>query len=308
MSDWTAANVPDLTGQTVVVTGGNSGIGLEAARVCAERGARVIIGCRNPAKAESAVQDLSGARADAKVESIALDLSSLESVRQCAAELAERAPVIDVLVNNAGIMMPPYETTAEGFESQFGVNHLGHFALTGLVLPQVLNALAGRIVNISSMAHNWGKLDFDNLTCEGGKGYSPRVAYGRSKLANLLFSRSLQKRLHAAGSSTIALSAHPGVSQSNLIHRLAENPIFAAVMPIANRLFLQGADQGALPTLRAAFDPVAKGDDYYGPRDFNGIRGLPKRVGRNKAAQDDASAEKLWQASEQLTGVTFTFA
>jgi NAD(P)-dependent dehydrogenase (short-subunit alcohol dehydrogenase family) len=284
------SEIPDQTGRTVIITGANSGIGRGAARALAAKGAHVVLAVRNLAKGRDAAAPLGG---DTEVRE--LDLASLDSVRAFAA--AWDGP-IDVLINNAGVMIPPAGTTADGFETQFGTNHLGHFALTNLLLPQI----TGRVVTVSSTAHKMGSIDFDDLQWER-KRYRASRAYGQSKLANLLFTSELQRRLREAGSPVLANAAHPGYAATNLQtgsgNRLAET-----IMWIGNRVIAQDENGGALPTLYAALADVP-GDSFAGPGGFMEQRGAPKLVNRSGAAQDTAVAQRLWEVSEQLTGVSF---
>ena len=286
-SDWTAADVPDLTGDTAIVTGGNSGIGLEAARVLADRGARVVLAVRNATKGADAARSLPGT-----VEVRPLDLADLASVRAFAADWSGD---ICLLINNAGIMAPPLSRTADGFELQFGTNHLGHFLLTDLLLPNV----TGRVVTVSSLAHLGGRIDFDDPNWNRRR-YKRWQAYGQSKLANLLFTSELQRRLTAAGSGVIATAAHPGWASTNLQSH-SGNPVMNAMMGLANRVFAQSAADGALPTLFAATGDVP-GDSFAGPSERGGARGNPTLVGRSEAAEDEVTAGRLWQLSEELTG------
>ena len=303
-SNWTANDVPDLSGKTIIVTGGNSGIGYEAAKVFAAKGAHTVLACRNPAKGESALSELKQNAPNASAELMQLDLASLASVKQFAAEANDKFDQIDILVNNAGIMMTPYGTTEDGFEQQFGVNHLGHFALTGHLLDKITKVPDSRIVNVSSTAHKGGSVEFDNLMYEGGNGYSALRAYGRSKLANLLFTYELQKRLESAGSPTLAVAAHPGGSKTNLSRHVEGRLLFKILTPLFN-LMMSDADGGALPTLRAAVDPQAKGNDYYGPSGLGEMSGPPVLVKANDSAKDPAVAAELWTKSEELTGVQY---
>lgn len=248
---WTTANMPDLTGKVILVTGANSGIGFEAAREFARKGAQTILACRNMDKARTALAELQKELPQAKAEIMELDLASLKSVRQFAERFKAKYDQLDVLVNNAGIMMVPYGTTEDGFERQLGTNHLGHFALTGLLFDLLLNTPGARVVNVSSGAHRFGEMDFDNLMFENQDAYTPMKAYGRSKLANLLFTYELQRRFEALGAKTMATAAHPGISETNL----ANHMVPGWVMPVARPLFalmMQSAAMGALPTIRAA--------------------------------------------------------
>lgn len=304
MANWTANDVPELTGKTIIVTGGNSGIGYEAAKVFTGKGAHVVLACRNPQKGATALNDLKIGGSSGSAELMQLDLASLASVKQFATEANEKFEQIDILVNNAGIMMTPYGTTEDGFEQQFGVNHLGHFALTGLLLDKITKVPDSRIVSISSTAHKSGNVQFDNLMYDGGNGYSALGAYGRSKLANLLFTFELQKRLTASGASTLAVAAHPGGSKTNLSRHVEGKLLFKILGPILN-LMMQEADGGALPTLRASVDPQAKGNDYFGPSGFGEMRGSPILVKSTEAARNGADAAELWKWSEELTGIRY---
>jgi NAD(P)-dependent dehydrogenase (short-subunit alcohol dehydrogenase family) len=286
-------SLPDLSGRTAIVTGSNSGIGRAAATALARAGAHVVLAVRNTAKGQDAASSMPG---DTEVR--ALDLASLASVRDFAAAWTGD---IDLLINNAGVMIPPLSRTAEGFELQFGTNHLGHFALTNLLLEHV----TGRVVTISSSAHRTGRIDFDDLNWER-KRYQPWRAYSQSKLANLLFTSELQRRLEAAGSSVIATAAHPGYAATNLQFHSGRGWL-DRVSVLANRLLAQSEDAGALPTLYAALADVP-GDSFAGPGGPAEWRGAPKLVGRVRAAQDVEVARRLWTVSEQLTGVAFPLA
>jgi NAD(P)-dependent dehydrogenase (short-subunit alcohol dehydrogenase family) len=300
---WGASDIPDQHGRTAVITGANSGIGLEAARYLAARGARVVLACRDEGKAGAAAAAIAAAVPGTEAETVALDLSSLESVRSAAAEIRSRYPRLDLLVNNAGVMMPPLGRTSDGFELQFGTNHLGHFALTGLVLPSLLAVPGSRVVTVSSNGHKVGRIHFDDLQWEHG--YRRMGAYAQSKLANLLFTYELQRRLAATdpaadGAATIAVAAHPGTSDTALVRHL---PAFAQ---LGSRIApSQGAAMGSLPTLRAATDPAVAGGDYYGPAGFGEFAGPPRLVRSSSRSHDEAAQRRLWAVSEELTGVTF---
>ena len=301
---WTIWNMPDLTGKIIIVTGANSGIGYEAAKEFARKGAQVILACRSMDKAEAALVAIQAELPTAQAEIMPLDLASQASVRQFAAAFKAKYDQLDILVNNAGIMMVPYATTEDGFESQFATNHLGHFALTGLLIDLLLKTPASRVVNVSSTGHRMGKMDFDNLLYEDGNGYSPAGAYGRSKLANLLFTYELQRRFEAVGADAMATAAHPGTSSTNLTGHMADRWYFKLGQPLFEQM-VQDADMGALPTIRAAVDPQAKGGDYYGPKGFMEQGGYPVLVQSNDASHNLADAKRLWEVSEVLTGVTF---
>lgn len=301
---WTAADMPNLTGKVIIVTGGNSGIGFEAAKEFARKGATTILACRSMDKAQVALDQILAEIPNAQAEIMSLDLANLTSVRQFAADFQAKHGKLDILVNNAGIMMVPYGTTEDGFERQFGTNHLGHFALTGLLFDLLVKTPGSRVVNISSGAHQFGKMDFDNLMYEGGNEYSPMAAYGRSKLANLLFTYELQRRFNQLDSQALALAAHPGMSQSNLTAHMADRWYYKLLMPLMP-LMLQSAAMGALPTIRAAVDPNVTGGQYYGPDHPKERSGYPVIVESNEDSHNEADARQLWQVSEQLTGVQF---
>ncbi|MCM3884387.1 oxidoreductase [Frankia sp. R82] len=301
---WTAAEVPDLRGKTAVVTGANSGIGFETTRVLADRGATVIMACRNPVKAEAARTRVLAESPEADVHLLELDLNSLASARKAADALVTERPTIDIAINNAGVIMLPHGQTEDGFEQHFGVNHLAHFAFTGLILPAVLASSAGRIVTVGSNGHRMGRLDFDDLPFE--QGYKPLRGYGRSKLANLMFAYELHRRLAAAGASAISLAAHPGGANTDAGGFGGDSmKRWSALMDHIPNPIVHSAHKGALPLLRAAVDPAAKGGDYYGPRGLLTMTGPPVVVKSNARSRDTDSARRLWEVSEDLTGVTF---
>jgi NAD(P)-dependent dehydrogenase (short-subunit alcohol dehydrogenase family) len=303
---WTADDLPDLAGKTFVVTGANSGIGLEAARALARKGGRVILACRDVGKARAALDDVARARPSASLDAVELDLASLASIRACAKTLAERPGGLHGLVNNAGVMAIPRRTTADGFEMQLGTNHLGHFALTGLLLPRLLATPGARVVTVASTAHKMGRIDFDDL--QGERSYGKWRAYAQSKLANLLFAYELARRLAARGSSVISAACHPGYAATNLQFvgpRLEGSALAAAIMRLGNRLFSQDAAHGALPTLYAAAAPDVKSGDYVGPDGFMENRGHPNKVRSTARSHDAEAARRLWEISEKLTGVSY---
>lgn len=297
MTNWTTADIPDQTGRTAVITGANTGLGYETAAALAAKGARVVIAVRNLDKGKDAVSRIQQTAPEATVELQELDLSSLSSVRAAADQLKNDHATIDLLINNAGVMYTPRQETAESFELQFGTNHLGHFALTGLLLDRVTAAPAGRVVTVSSVGHRIrAGIHFDDLQLQ--RNYNRVVAYGQSKLANLLFTYELQRRLGAAGSSTAALAAHPGGSNTELGRHLPLlDPVF--------RMVSQTAAMGALPTLRAATDPAAEGGQYFGPSGPFELRGYPKVVSSSRQSHDEALQRRLWSVSEELTGVSY---
>jgi NAD(P)-dependent dehydrogenase (short-subunit alcohol dehydrogenase family) len=290
MTTFSPQDIPDLTGRTAIITGANSGIGRAAAAALAAHNARVVLAVRDTEKGQAAAAQMSGT-----TEVRRLDLASLASVKEFADAWDGD---IDILINNAGIMIPPYSKTADGFELQFGTNHLGHFALTNRLLERI----TGRVVTVSSTGHRLGVIDFDDLNWER-KPYRAWRAYGQSKLANLLFAAELQRRLTAAGSAVLATAAHPGYASTNLQFHSGQRAmdLFSA---IGNRLLAQDADGGALPTLYAAVADIP-GNSFAGPGGFMEQRGAPKLVGRSSAARDASVARRLWDVSEQLTGVRF---
>ncbi|WP_167040653.1 oxidoreductase [Salinibacterium sp. ZJ454] len=291
---WSADRMPSLTGKTIIVTGASSGIGLEAARVFAARGAHVVMAVRNEAKARDVAATVAGS-----TEVRRLDLADLSSVRAFAANWSGD---IHALINNAGILVPPLGRTTDGFELQFGTNHLGHFALTNLLLPQI----SGRVVTVASSTHRSAHIDFDDLNWRTRPYRGGQAAYGQSKLANLLFTLELQRRLEASGSAVIATAAHPGMATTNLGSSM-QSPVLKAVAAVALWLFAQDAASGAAPTLFAATAPIA-GASYAGPANRHEMAGPPVLVGRSAAASDPAVARRLWTASEELTGVRYPLA
>ncbi len=300
MSKWTAADIPDQSGRLAIVTGANSGLGYDTAAALAAKGAQVVLAVRNLDKGNEAVQRIKSATPDANVSLQELDLSSLDSVRKAAEALRADHPRIDLLINNAGVMyVPTRELTKDGFEMQFGTNHLGHFALTGLLLENMLGVDGSRVVTVSSVGHRiLARIRFDDLHFEHG--YNRVRAYGQSKLANLMFTYELQRRLQAKEASTVALAAHPGFSDTELMRHL---PKF--IPQIAWKPFAQPAEMGALPTLRAATDPGALGGQYYGPDGLGESTGYPKLVQSSPQSHTEGIQRRLWTVSEELTGVTF---
>lgn len=300
MSKWTAADIPDQSGRTAVITGANTGLGYETARALAAHGARVVLAVRNLDKGKAAADLIAQRTPGAEVTVQDLDLSSLASVRTAAEQLRANHDRIDLLINNAGVMMTPKETTQDGFELQFGTNHLGHFALTGLLLDRLLATPGSRVVTVSSMGHRLfarNGIRFDDLQWQ--RGYSRTGAYGQAKLANLMFTYELQRRL--TGTTTIAAAAHPGASRTELARNLPR------LVDRAFSLFplTQDSDMGALPTLRAATDPGVIGGQYYGPDGLGEQRGYPKVVSSSAVSHDTDAQRRLWSISEELTGVVF---
>jgi NAD(P)-dependent dehydrogenase (short-subunit alcohol dehydrogenase family) len=301
VTSWTEAAVPDQSGRTAVVTGANTGIGFEAARVLAERGARVILACRDLGRATDAAARIEVSAPDVEVGVVRLDLASLDSVREAAGEISSSCGRIDLLINNAGVMMPPYGVTADGFELQFGVNHLGHFALTGLLLDLLARVPGARVVTVSSNSHRDGQINFDDL--QSRRRYRRIAGYGQSKLANLMFTYELQRRLAAAGSRAIAVAAHPGLTRTELARYLSR--VMTAYYAVVERPLAQSPAMGALGTLRAATDPAVRGGDYYGPSAWGGERGFPAKISSSERSRDEAAQRRLWRESERLTGVSY---
>ena len=304
MSKWTVNDIPDLSGKTAIVTGANSGIGFEAAKEFARKGAEIILACRSMEKGKNAATTIRAEIPDAKLKPMVLDLNALKSVRAFADEFNATYTRLDVLLNNAGIMMVPYGKTEDGFERQLGTNHLGHFALTGLLIDVLLKTPNARVVNVSSNAHRSGKLDFENLMFEGAKDYTPMLAYGNSKLANLLFTYEMQRLLDEKQSNIIAVAAHPGISTTNLANHLAHPILMKLVMPLFGWM-MQSAAMGALPSIRAAVDPDVVGGQYFGPDGKKEQKGYPVVVPSNEASHNEEDARRLWEISEKLTGVSF---
>jgi NAD(P)-dependent dehydrogenase (short-subunit alcohol dehydrogenase family) len=296
-SNWDRQHIPEQHGRVAIVTGGNAGLGFETARVLAERGAKVVLAVRDVEKGKRAAQRMTG-----KVDVQALDLSSLASIKLAAEDLRSAYPRIDLLINNAGVMYTPRQTTADGFELQFGTNHLGHFALTGLLLECLLPVSGSRVVTVSSTGHRiQAAIHFDDLQFE--RSYSRMAAYGQSKLSNLLFTYELQRRLASYG-TTIAVAAHPGVSNTELVRNLPA--AFRLPVKWLAPLLTQKAEMGALPTLRAATDETVVGGQYYGPGGLGEIRGFPKLVNSSPDSHDLTTQKRLWRVSEELTGVEFS--
>jgi NAD(P)-dependent dehydrogenase (short-subunit alcohol dehydrogenase family) len=309
MTSWTAADIPDQQGRTVLITGANSGLGLRSAEALARAGAQVLLACRNPAKAAGALEAVEACATTGTPSVIPLDLADLSSVESAAAAVADRVGHIDVLMNNAGVMAIPLRRTADDFEMQFGTNHLGHFALTGRLLPLLLAATHPRVVSTSSQAHRIGKMRWDDLQWRNR--YSKWMAYGQSKLANLLFMFDLDRRAQREGSELISAAAHPGYASTHLQAagpEMAGSALMERTMAFGNRLVAQSDTDGALPQLYAATMPDVTGGDYYGPSGPFEMRGSPKKVGCSGAARDASAARRLWEISEKETGVTYKWA
>jgi NAD(P)-dependent dehydrogenase (short-subunit alcohol dehydrogenase family) len=303
MAKWTAADIPDQTGRVAVITGANTGLGYETALALADHGAHVVLAVRNLDKGKDAAARIAAQSPDADVALQELDLTSLDSVRAAAEQLRSAHDRIDLLINNAGVMWTPKGTTKDGFELQFGTNHLGHFALTGLLLDRLLPVAASRVVTVSSMGHRiLADIHFDDLQWE--RRYNRVAAYGQAKLANLLFTYELQRRLAPHG-TTIAVAAHPGGSRTELTRNIP--PLAERIVTPLFGLISQDAATGALPTLRAATDPGVLGGQYYGPDGFGETRGYPKLVGSSAKSHDADLQRRLWAVSEELTGVVYPF-
>jgi NAD(P)-dependent dehydrogenase (short-subunit alcohol dehydrogenase family) len=303
---WTAADVPDQRGRVAVVTGGSSGLGYETAKVLAARRAVVVLACRDSGKAAAAATQIAAEVPGAQAQVVTMDLASLASVHAAADEIRSRCDHVDLLINNAGVMWAPYSRTKDGYELHIGTNHLGHFALTGLLLDRLSAAPGSRVVTLSSSGHRLRRaMAFDDLQTQ--RGYQPMAAYARSKLANLLFTYELQRRLAAAGSATIAVAAHPGGARTDLTRH---SPLFVRVVAsrrlrLLTSWLLQDAGMGVLPTLRAATDPAAGGGQYYGPAGLNEWTGYPEQVESSPASHDAQAARQLWAQSERITGVSY---
>ena len=295
--EWNLEQVPLQHGKVAVVTGGNSGIGFETALGLAGKGVEVLLACRDLQKAEEAAARIKKTHPGAQLRSMHLDVSSLRAIREFAVRLRQQYQTLDLLINNAGIMMSPYEVTEDGFENQFATNYLGHFALTGLLLPLLRGTPGSRVVTLSSLSYKWAEIQFDDLHAQ--KEYSRRRAYGQSKRACLVFAYELQRRLAAANYHTRSVAAHPGLSKTNL------DKYFPALIRPLGSLFLQPAAQGALPILYAALAPDIKGGEFIGPDGFQQMRGYPTRVYSDANSQDLHVAERLWKASEEMTGHSY---
>lgn len=296
MAKWTANDMQDQTGRVALVTGANSGLGYETALALARKGARVLMACRNLKKGQAAMDEILAQVPDADLKLVQLDLGSLDSVRSFADSYAETR--LDLLFNNAGVMAPPYQVTQDGFESQFGINHLGHFALTGLLLDKLVSTPGSRVVTTSSGAARMGRINFDDLQSE--KRYIRYQAYGQSKLANILFAFELNRKLEGTGS--LSLAAHPGYAATHL--QSTGNPLDTALYSVTNKVLAQSQAMGALPQLYAATVPGLQGGTYYGPQLYQ-VRGYPVEVKAPDRAYDVDVARRLWAVSEELTGVRY---
>ncbi|NJN19279.1 MAG: SDR family oxidoreductase [Oscillochloris sp.] len=304
--NWTVEHIPSQNGKLALITGANSGIGYEAALALAAKGAQVILAVRNQEKGHAAAAQIGAAHPQAQVEVMGLDLANLAAVRSFAETFLARKQPLSLLINNAGVMALPFRRTADGFEMQFGTNHLGHFALTGLLLPAILDARAARVVTVSSGAHTAGTIDFDNF--DGSRGYQRWTAYCQSKLANLLFAYELQRRFAVSGANAISVGCHPGFAATNLQSAGAimdGNTLAVSLMNGLNSLVAQSAAMGALPTLYAATAPDIVGGDYIGPNGLMNMRGHPTRHPSSARSHDPILATRLWQVSAELAGVRY---
>lgn len=301
--EWTESELGDLSGTVAIVTGANSGLGFETSRALLAGGATVILTARSVEKAAAAKRAILDELGDVPIETMILDLADLESIRRFSEEFHGKHTRLDILVNNAGIMMTDAQLTIDGFEAQLGTNHLGHFALTGRLIDLIESTPGARVVTLSSLAHRWDSMEFGNLMFQNGS-YTPRAAYGRSKLANLLFAYELQRRFEAEGVDALSVAAHPGAAGTGLADHLLNRWFLRPLKPLLF-LVLQTARQGARSTLRAATDVSAAGGDYFGPGGRNEHRGAPVRVESSAASHSESDARKLWSESERLTGVNY---
>jgi NAD(P)-dependent dehydrogenase (short-subunit alcohol dehydrogenase family) len=294
---WDNNSIPNQSGRVVIVTGSTSGLGKQAAKVLAGKGATVVMAVRNTQKGNTVVQEIQQTHPNAKVDVRKLDLSSLKSIHDFSEDFNTNYNRLDILINNAGVMACPFATTEDGFEIQMGVNHLGHFALTGLVMPKLKSTKDSRIVATSSMAHNQGNINFDDINWKN-RSYKTWNAYGDSKIANLYFTYELARKLKGEENAPLVTAAHPGWTATELQRN-------SSMAKILNPLFSQNVEMGTLPTLRAAIDETAKQGDYYGPKGFMEMRGYPKVVKSNALSHNASNAKRLWELSEQLTGIQY---
>jgi len=297
MSKWNIDKVPSWPGSVVIITGANSGIGYETALELAKKDMEVILACRNMQKAEEAQSNILQEYPQARIRTMRVDMSSQKEIRKFVTQFQRDYSKLHVLINNAGIMMSPYKVTEDGFENQFATNYIGHFALTGLLLPMLACAPGSRVITLSSLSYKWAKIQFDDLHAK--RGYNKSKAYGQSKRACLIFAFELQRRLEAAGYDILSVAAHPGLSNTNL------DRYFPALIRPLGSLFLQSAKKGALPILYAALDNTVKGGEFIGPDGFRQIRGYPTEVDADDYARDEEIAKRLWRISEEMTGVFY---
>ena len=303
---WTEANIPELAGKTIVVTGANSGLGLETTRLLAGRGAHVVMACRTAAKAEAALQEVERGVPNASLEFMPLDLADLASVRAFAETFTSAHAKLDVLINNAGVMAIPRRETADGFEMQFGTNHLGHFALTGALMPTLLQTPGARVVTVSSLMHRVGSMRFDDL--HGRRSYDKWRAYNQSKLANLLFCYELDRRLRVVDADVRSVAAHPGYSATNLQAvgpQASGSKLAERFYALSNKIVAQPAHMGAMPSVFAAVGDPVSGGGFYGPEGLGQVRGYPVRVESSRASHDEVAAQRLWMMSIEATGQTY---
>ncbi len=302
--NWTLNDIPDLTGKTIIVTGANTGLGFESAKSFARNGANVVMACRSLEKGEIARKQIVRIFPSSIIQVMQLDLADLKSIRDFAATFRQSHAHLDVLLNNAAVMMVPYSLTKDGFESQMGINHLGHFALTGVLLDVLKKSPGSRVVNVSSLSYRQGKIDFNNLLFENGKDFSPVKAYGRSKLSNLLFTFELQHYFESKGIDCMAIAAHPGIASTKNPGK-AEKNMLMKIYKISFSFIIQPPNMGAMPEIRASVDPDIKPGDFYGPGGMLELSGHPVRVQSKLSATDAEIAHKLWEVSEKLTSVTY---
>lgn len=296
--NWTIDKIPDLSGKVIIVTGANSGTGFEAARAYAFKNATTILACRSLERGRQALNQIQNEFSNANLDLIQMDLADMASIRKFTDDFMVKYNHLDILINNAGIMTPPYGLTKEGFELQIGINHLGHFALTGLLLKPILKSKGSRIVTMSSLTHSIGKIDFDDLHQK--KKYKPMKAYSQSKLANLLFAIELQRKLERAGVDVISLAAHPGWTGTNILRK-------EGILNYFNLLLGMKPEKGVLPLLFASVSKSASGGSYYGPGGLNEMRGYPSLSKISSNAKDEEVSEKLWEVSEKLSGIKYVF-
>ena len=302
--NWTLNNIPDLTGKTIVVTGANTGLGYESVKVFAQNGANVVMACRSVEKGEMARKQLVRLFPSSIIQVMELDLADLKSIHNFALTFKQSHAHLDVLLNNAAVMLVPYSLTKDGFENQMGTNHLGHFALTGILLDILKKSPKSRVVNVSSLSHKQGMMDFDNLLFENGKDFSAMKAYGRSKLSNLLFTYELQRFFDTKGIDCISVAAHPGVTNKNKTS-LREAKLLMKIYKLLLSEIIQSPSMGALPEIRASVDPNVKGGEYYGPGGMLELSGHPALVQPKQTAFNVEDARKLWEVSEKLTSVRY---
>ena len=302
--NWTLKDIPDLTGKTIIVTGANSGLGFESVKVFAQNGANVVMACRSKDKGEAARKKIVRLYPSSIIQVMELDLADLKSIRDFATTFRESHAHLDVLLNNAAVMMAPYSLTKDGFESQIGTNHLGHFALTGILMDILKKSPKSRVVNVSSLSHKQGEMDFDNLLFENGKDFTPMKAYGRSKLSNLLFTYELQRFFDLKGIDCMAVAAHPGIANTNNPAKM-DRSLLMKIYKVSFSYIIQQPALGALPEIRASVDQSVKPSEYYGPSGLLELSGHPVLVRPKRTALDIENARKLWMVSEKLTSVTY---